>query len=598
MLDIDIDDVFSDLEERDARELEFVALLAPLIPSCTFQLQTRSGGVFSSDPSVVSPLNLSAVALENVSHDKGVVVEVEEGTVCVIDVERLGGLLLCWKVKNGRWWCDQIIAELIPGIVLHACLKMEVNDVRTENDQLSRQIGVLKKQHLELVENNHRQYKQIQEKERDYAKNLESEIAARTTELRKANDELIEASRLKSEFLANMSHELRTPMNAIIGFSDLLSETLLTQEQAEFAKTIKQSGDGLLVLINDILDFAKIEAGKLDIAAEPFLLADVVENVTAMFLKPAKEKNIHLHYELEPGIPARVIGDGSRLKQVLVNLTGNAMKFTAKGEVGVTVSLVRTEERACRLRFLVSDTGIGIPASKQAAIFEKFTQADGSISRNYGGTGLGLAISCQLVELMGGNVFLCSDEGKGSTFGFTVKLGVSPGLEEKFAQKRSTALEESDTTLAQTQNPQEREAIATPHNLRVLLVEDNLVNQKLASILVKREGCDVDIAGDGLVALKKLETTRYDLILMDIQMPNMDGLEATRRIRAIEGSDDERVCYLGLSGTKDAVTIVGLSAHARKEDEVQALGVGMNAFLTKPIVRGKLVALLGSLKRE
>jgi CheY-like chemotaxis protein len=225
-------------------------------------------------------------------------------------------------------------------------------------------------------------------------------------------------------------------------------------------------------------------------------------------------------------------------------------------------------------------------------IFDKFTQADGSISRNYGGTGLGLAISCQLVELMGGNIFLCSAEGEGSVFSFTVKLKT-----ESIAQKQQEATYKKELAGAaeSIQPGLVPEAEAAQAGFHVLLVEDNLVNQKLATILIEREGCAVEIAGDGLQALEKLENGAYDLILMDIQMPNMDGLQATRRIRAIEGSD-EKDRYLGLAEVKGPVLIVGLSAHARKEDEEQALAAGMDAFLTKPIVRKELVALLNRYK--
>jgi len=596
MLDFDIEEVFADLEEKDYREHEFVQVLAAIIPSFVFQLQKRSGAVFPSVPGAAAVIDLADGIFAEIQQQGYLLINGRGGTLCGINVEELEGVLFCWQEQKEekRTFCDQTIAGLIRAACRYALMQLEFKDVQTENDQLSRQIGVLKKQHLDLVESNHRQYMQIQEKERHYAKNLESEIAARTAELRKVNADLQQASRLKSEFLANMSHELRTPMNAIIGFSDLLTETKLDSEQADFVKTIKNSGDGLLALINDILDFAKIEAGKLDIAQEVFCLPDVVENVRAMFLKPATEKNIHLHYNVDDKIPSEVIGDGNRLKQILVNLTGNAMKFTEQGEVSITVDFIKELDSGCVVRFLVSDTGIGISLEKQAGIFEKFTQADGSISRNYGGTGLGLAISCQLVELMGGNVFLCSAEGEGSIFSFTVQLKIAPSAGEG---QEATGKKDVQDTAGASQRKEEPGAEQALADFQVLLVEDNLVNQKLATILIKREGCAVDIAGDGVQALEKLKQGVYDLILMDIQMPNMDGLQATQRIRAIEGSE-EKTRYQGLAGEKEPVVIVGLSAHARKEDEEQALEAGMNAFLTKPIVRKDLIVLLDRYKAK
>ncbi|MDP2104784.1 MAG: response regulator, partial [Desulfobulbaceae bacterium] len=261
--------------------------------------------------------------------------------------------------------------------------------------------------------------------------------------------------------------------------------------------------------------------------------------------------------------------------QVLINLAGNAMKFTKEGEVAIVISLVQAQEQV-KVRFLVFDTGIGIPFDKQSAIFEKFTQADGSITRNYGGTGLGLAITCQLVGLMGGNVTLCSEVGVGSIFGFVLPFVVA---EQTVAKQGAVAPQELSDGVV----------------LRILLVEDNVVNQKLATILIKREGCEVVVAGDGVKALEALQVQEFDLILMDLQMPNMDGMEATRRIRALEACE-ERNSYLGLKERLSPVPIVGLSAHARKEDADEAKGAGMNDFLTKPIVRAKLVEVIRQIK--
>lgn len=474
-----------------------------------------------------------------------------------------------------------------------------------ENRQLHRNIDMLSRQHILMQDENHKQFLLIQKKEKEYSRTLESEIAKQTRELRSANARLEQASKMKSEFLANMSHELRTPMNAIIGFSDLLMDTVENDEQKEFVRTIKRSASALMVLINDILDLAKVEAGKLDLDLKPFMPGILLKTVVAMFHSQAKDKGLNLYFKMDSTVPAGLMGDDHRLQQILVNLVGNAMKFTSEGEIKITAQCQEESGQVEKIRFSVHDTGIGIPLERQNVIFEKFTQADGSTTRQYGGTGLGLSITCQLVELMGGSVHLVSTVNEGSTFSFEILLERCSDSELAVLQKENPIPETEDKEKEQhipdkekvTKEPAQKITESKQCMLNVLVVEDNPVNQRLTSLLISKEGCGVAVAGDGLEALECLKEGRYDLVLMDVQMPRMDGLAATRRIREIE-STEERKEYKSFSQQDQPVIIVGLTAHAKKENEQECYDAGMDAFLTKPIVRSKLIETLQNKKKK
>jgi signal transduction histidine kinase/ActR/RegA family two-component response regulator len=491
--------------------------------------------------------------------------------------EGLGFLINITTSLSMSWWFRMAVVLLLIAFV-YLLFRFKMRTVRKQKAELeilvNERTSQILKQSSDLEDLNKELKKQteilLEQKNQEYNARLLAEEMKKEAE---------RANRAKSTFLATMSHEIRTPMNGVLGMATLLSETRLNHEQLEYTKAIKQSGESLLNIINDVLDFSKIESGNIELQEHNFTLEKCIKDVFSLFQQGIKNDRVIMGYKIDDNVPEFIIGDSSRIRQILINLVGNAVKFTESGEITVYVHEINSETEGIRqLEFIVIDTGIGIPEEQHSNLFKAFHQLDSSITRQHGGTGLGLVICERLIRMMGGTIHIESSRGAGTRVSFTLNFKVG----EIKDNMQTVSLKETEGLLNESNkiiNPK----FASEHPFNILVAEDNQMNQRVILRVLKNLGYAPDLASDGLEALKMMKLKHYDLILMDIQMPNVDGLEGARMIRKLYGKSP---------------AILALTANSANEDREACLNAGMNEFLTKPIDLKLLIHQLQEIYRN